>query len=237
MRWVFFCLLILNVVYLVWGLVTHTMPTGTAALNAAPEEEGVHQLVLLSEAGVTQGYTVPENGNKESLCATLGPWSKRGQAAAELSALAAKGYQGTVQAVDVVKDHLHWVYLPAYPDRDAALKTLRELQARGVDSFIVADGDDANAISLGYFSSADSARGLMVKMKSAGYPAQIRESDRTETEYWIYFSTNGIPDQGVALRQALADNSKLSGRNVACRAPAPAADQASPEPSAGDSGD
>ncbi len=55
-----------------------------------------------------------------------------------------------------------------------------------MDSFIVKTGEDANAISLGYFSSADSAEGLRVKMRNAGYPAFVRETSRPVTEYWLY---------------------------------------------------
>lgn len=215
MRWVFFCLLILNVVYLVSGLVMRAVPSTSVAV-AAPLSTTDQRLVLLSEAGVDGSYEGGEVGEKASLCVTLGPWAERLGAQKQLSALTAKGYKGAVRAVDVVKDRLHWVYLPSYESRDAALRVLRQLQTQGVDSFIVADGADSNAISLGYFSSADSARGLMIKMKAAGYPASTRETERSEVEYWIYFDKSGVPDQGESVRAVLAGNDSLAGQNVAC---------------------
>ncbi|MDF1782113.1 MAG: SPOR domain-containing protein [Alcanivoracaceae bacterium] len=215
MRWVFFCLLILNVVYLVSGLVMRAAPSASVAV-AAPLSTTDQRLVLLSEAGIDGSYSVNEGTVKTPLCVTLGPWAERLGAQKQLAALSEKGYQGRVRAVDVAKDRLHWVYLPAYESRDAALRVLRQLQTQGVDSFIVADGVDTNAISLGYFSSADSARGLMVKMKTAGYPAQTRETERRELEYWIYFDKSGVPDEGESIRVVLAGNDFLSGQNVAC---------------------
>jgi hypothetical protein len=125
-------------------------------------------------------------------------------------------YQASIQALQVERDRLHWVYLPASDDKAQALRLLRELQGKGVDSFIVAEGVDANAISLGYFSSADSARGLMVKMQSAGYPADIRETSREATEYWLRVAADSINDDGEALRAMLGANPELSGKHVTC---------------------
>ena len=93
------------------------------------------------------------------------------------------------------------------------------MQTKGVDSFIVAEGADANAISLGYFSSADSARGLMVKMQTSGYPAKIRETFRESTEYWLRVDADSIADGGAALRDMLASNPALTGNHVGCESP------------------
>lgn len=213
MRWVFFCLLILNVVYLVWNLVSSAVPVRSAVQAPAMSEAS---LTLLREAGVDSRFSSLQSGEKSTLCVTLGPWSEPGPAQKQLAALAGQGYAGQAEPVEVSRDRLHWVYLPAYPSRDDALKVLRELQGRGVDSFIVSEGADANAISLGYFSSPESARGLTVKMQTAGYSAQTRETERVELEFWLYFPVDQLPDGGSALRKIIASNNTLSGKNVAC---------------------
>lgn len=219
MRWVFFCLLVLNVVYLVWNLVLTAMPE--PARTTAPATVAVGEpLVLLSEVGVKP--VEPPVGDDRTatasvnLCATLGPWPDVAVAEQALAGFRQKGYEGEVRPVRIVRERLHWVFLPAAEQREAALRVLRELQNRKVDSFVVAEGPDANAISLGYFSSAESARGLMVKMRSAGYPAEIRETSKEVTEHWIYFAADGVPDDGAHLRQVIAQSKDLTGRNVAC---------------------
>jgi hypothetical protein len=214
MRWVFFSLLILNVVYLVFGLVMR---------GAAPPQRSVSQaasiapasLVLLSEAGTVPTAPLPTSAIPP-LCPVIGPWERRAEADQILQTLRRVGYLGSVEQVQVARDRLHWVYLPSSADKAQALRLLRELQAKGVDSFVVADGADANAISLGYFSSADSARGLMVKMQTSGYPAEIRETSRESTEYWLRIVAASIADGGEALRAILAGNSALTGNHVAC---------------------
>ncbi|MDF1630914.1 MAG: SPOR domain-containing protein [Alcanivoracaceae bacterium] len=217
MRWVFFSLLILNVVYLVFALTvrggTPPQPSGSRVASVAPAS-----LVLLSETGAPM---VPSQRGPDvpPLCPVVGPWEAYAQADQAMQPLARAGYQVSVEQVKVARDRLHWVYLPSSEDKEQALRLLRELQAKGVDSFVVAEGGDANAISLGYFSSADSARGLMVKMQTAGYPAQIRETYRESTEFWLRVAANTIADDGAALRSLLAANSTLTGNHVACESP------------------
>ena len=112
----------------------------------------------------------------------------------------------------------HGQHLPPYDSRERALEVLSELQSRGVDSFIVKAGEDANAISLGYFTSEESAEGLRVKMHNAGYPAFVRETSRPVTEYWLYMPERA--DGAAALEDFLVGNPAVSRDRVACRTPA-----------------
>lgn len=227
MRWVFFCVLILNVVYLVWSLAVSAVPEPALPNVLAPSDG--RQLTLLAEAGVVGDGGV-QVGSAGDLCVTLGPWASMAPAQQQLQQLNQKGYVGRVSPVQVAKDRLHWVYLPALESREAALKVLRDLQSKKVDSFIVGEGVDENAISLGYFSSPDSARGLSVKMQTAGYPAETRETERVETEYWLYFEASSVPDDGAAIRDLIKADSALSGKNVACRSRPRVLTEEAPEP-------
>lgn len=218
MRWVFFSILILNVVYFLWKLVVAVAVVPAPAVAGANVSLAPEPLVLLAEvadrvpAGQIDARAVP------ALCPAVGPWGGLAEADQVMRTLAGKGYAGKVRPVRVMKDRLFWVFLPAYEAREQALKVLRELQAQDVDSFVVAEGEDRNAISLGYFSSSDSARGLSVKMQNEGYPAEVRETAREVTEYWLVFRKGGIPDDGAALRALAAGRDGLVSEDVACEA-------------------
>ena len=214
MRWVFFSLLILNVVYLVFALIMRAAPEPQRALIAAPVSAPA-TLVLLEES-VAAPREPSDAVAMPPLCPVVGPWEQLGQADMASRSLQGSGYKVSVEALKVARDRLHWVYLPAVPDKEVALRVLRELQAKGVDSFIVAEGVDANAISLGYFSSADSARGLMVKMQTSGYPADVRQTAKEVTEYWLRVDAASIADGGEALRTLIAANPGVSGDHAAC---------------------
>lgn len=105
--------------------------------------------------------------------------------------------------------------MPPFDSREKALVVLQELQDRGVDSFIVKDGEDANAISLGYFSSAESAEGLRVKMRNAGYPAFVRETSKVVTEYWAYLVDSNAIDKSE-VKVFLEANQALKLDRVSC---------------------
>ncbi len=218
MRWVFYSLVVVNLVYLGWQgvmLVVEPDPPAAPASAEAPAAPSGQGLKLLGEAPQPRRGAAPRPATGPGLCPVVGPWSGRGDAERARIQLDAVGLGGRIEAVTVQKDHLNWVYLPPYGTRERALTVLGELQARGVDSFIVKTGEDANAISLGYFSSADSAEGLRVKMRNAGYPAFVRETSRPVTEYWLYLpeAAAGAPE----LEDFLAGNPDVGRDRAASR--------------------
>ena len=219
MRWVFYSLVVVNLVYLGWqGVMMAVEPDAPAvpvARSLPDDASAAPTLTLLAEAPQQRLGSGPGSAAGPGLCPVVGPWSGRGDAERARIQLAAVGLHGRIEAVSVRKDHLNWVYLPPYETRERALAVLGELQARGVDSFIVKTGADANAISLGYFSSADSAEGLRVKMRNAGYPAFVRETSRPVTEYWLYLPEGAAG--AMELEDFLAGNPDVGRDRAACR--------------------
>ncbi len=203
MRWVFYSLIILNLAYLGWHLAgTVAGPSGD---RERVEVEPGGDLELLAERMGSENLpdASPEVASRPGLCPMIGPWQSREQAAGARSELA-RSYDARLRVLRVERDSLDWVFVPPADSREEAMRTLRELQSRGVDSFIVDEGEDANAISLGFFSSADSARGLKVKMENEGYPVEIRETSREVDEYWVRLQPDSITDDARALRDFLA---------------------------------
>jgi len=214
-RWIFYSLLVINLVYVGFQLTKSLAPEPPSLrLPVSQAAAGGDRLRLLSDSPQPQSVpaaSVPGG----SLCPVIGPWESREQAEAGAVQLKAIGLPGRVRGLSVQKDRLNWVYLPPYEDRERALRVLRELQDHGVDSFVVKEGEDANAISLGYFSSAESAEGLRLKMQNAGYPAFVRETARDVTEYWVYLS-NSKPEDNTDLKVFLEGNQSLGIDKVSC---------------------
>ena len=216
MRWVFYSLLVLNLVYLGWNVTRVLAPVAPGvSLSSSPAVSGGQHLKLLTESPQSRRASAAGAATGGSLCPVVGPWASGQDAEAGLTQLKAAGIAGQVRAVTVKKDRLNWVYLPVYTDRERALQVLHELQDRGVDSFIVKDGDDANAISLGYFSSKESAEGLRVKMRNAGYPAFVRETSKEVTEYWLYLLDKDT-ESSPALSAFLQGNQGVALDRMAC---------------------
>lgn len=66
----------------------------------------------------------------------------------------------TVQEVDRELPSLNWVMIPPQP-RDVALAQFRDLYTRGVESYVVSEGEYRNAISLGLFESRAAAESVL----------------------------------------------------------------------------
>jgi hypothetical protein len=62
-----------------------------------------------------------------------------------------------------------WVYLPPLPTKTAAEKKVAEIKAQGLkDFFILTDGAQKNAISLGVFKTEDTASKFLETVKAKG---------------------------------------------------------------------
>lgn len=214
MRWIFYSLFVINLVYLGLQLTKSlTEPDRVTGLQL-PHMEGGAPLTLLSEQPQAR-RVIRKPVSTGSLCPVIGPWDSEETARAGVVQLKAAGIGARVKALAIEKERLSWVYLPPYASRDKALVVLQELQDRGVDSFIVKEGVDANAISLGYFSSGESAEGLRVKMRNAGYPAFVRETSKTVTEYWAYLVDSAAAEKSE-LKVFLEANQALKLDRVSC---------------------
>jgi len=74
-----------------------------------------------------------------------------------------------------------WVYLPPLPSKTAAEKKVAELRAQGLkDFFILTDGAQKNAISLGVFKTGEAANKFLDTVKEKGVKT-ARSGERTQT--------------------------------------------------------
>lgn len=83
---------------------------------------------------------------------------------------------------------IYWVYLRSAPTRAAALATLRQLQAARIESFIVSEGAETNAISLGFYKKKESAESVRQQRIAQGYDARLIKKERQRDQYWAVVS-------------------------------------------------
>lgn len=117
-------------------------------------------------------------------CVRLGPFASEGEARAAARYLSNRRVYPTLAVEGEERDLRYIVYLPAAPSRAAALERLRELKAKGIDSFVMG-GSLRNAISLGVFSQHESAQRLIREMEERGYQVEIHEQRRESPVYWL----------------------------------------------------
>ncbi len=95
------------------------------------------------------------------------------------------GIQLESYSESIRRDPVFWVYLKQTKTRADALEQLRKLHVKGIDAFIVAEGPDVNAISLGFFTKKDSADKIQKERKDQGFDALVMQKDRLRDQYWL----------------------------------------------------
>ena len=154
---------------------------------------------------------------KEALCPHIGPFESEEEAKSITELLAADGYQATISRVEISRKVDNWVLIPARESRKASLQLLRELQTKKIDSYLVAEGDQRNAISLGLFQKSSSALGVQEKMAAAGYEAEIRTLERIDYEYWAQVNmADESSEREIKLEKDILDKKNVSFSKTLC---------------------
>lgn len=185
MRWLFVGVVVLNLLYFGWRLASPGEVAEDTATGVGPQSFPAG-LALLAEGGAAGGSPLPSAGSSAlSGCPAVGPWGSADDAGRVADSLGAAGIKAGVRTVELKGAKVYWVYLPPFAERAQAMRKLRELQAKGIDSFVVSGGGDANAISLGSFTARDSALGIQSRLRGAGYAVDIREQQRDVQQTWV----------------------------------------------------
>ncbi|GAB1259183.1 SPOR domain-containing protein [Aurantivibrio plasticivorans] len=195
MRWVVISLIVINVVVLGWQLATLNPVTEEHSAKAPVLKQNVPSLSLLSELELEERQALlaskprvdlrSEGSPDEPLCTLIGPFPRLLRAEYFVERLAAFDVPGVVREVEIPGEIGYWVYLPAQDTRKQAYETLRELQAKGVDSYVIPKGELENGISFGMFSKVELAQQRLKEMREDGYPAELKEVARSYREVWV----------------------------------------------------
>jgi len=188
MRWVFLSLVCLNLLVMVWFW--RDQASVDQKTVKGPVQMG-ETLVLLSELDsgdlkYKQADTA-NNSYTSTRCYSVGPLADRIDAKHLKVRAEALGFNSELRGLATGTSIEHWVHIPPQSNRQQSLRLLRELQGRGIDSYIITQGDLAEGISLGLFRSSDSASKLSQKMKGLDYEVVIQEVSRGKKELWLEF--------------------------------------------------
>lgn len=115
------------------------------------------------------------------ICQTIGPFLARRDAERLVGQLAEAGPQAVIRVSQMQQPNGYWVYLPEM-ERNAARRTVRELQARGVEDYYLGR---QNVISLGLFSDRRTAEARMREIAAMGYEPKVEERFKSRDMYWV----------------------------------------------------
>jgi hypothetical protein len=223
MRWIFVSLLLINLSYLAYEF---TQPEGikteeTVNVNLA---SGAGSIQLLAELNKPQPRKPTSKKNKKApLCWAVGPYQVELDAKHVYARMLAIDIPAKVEKQLVVIKEEFWVYLPPLPNKKQAIRKLKELQKRNVDSFIITEGDLANGISLGLFSKKASVDRLLKGLKKKRITASIKPLQRTRGQYWVTTPVNKQFSMDENTQKRLTEGRKVEWNQIRCESDLPQA--------------
>ena len=190
MRWLLIVTLLCNGIYFIWE---HFLRAPAVEPVAAQQVtySGAQQLVLLGERTAESAPASPSSipsiqaaPPPPPMCWQIGPFKEELTARQVAARLDAVGIVLEVTTLVIPGEPDYWVHIPPQASRKEALSKLRELQSRKIDSFLIADGDLENGISLGFFTERARAETVLLQRRKQGYAAEIREVPRSSSQIW-----------------------------------------------------
>lgn len=146
------------------------------------------------EENSTPERTALKGDDGKELCVMIGPFTdvgkdgnviESGQVKERLKAL---GLSAEVKNIDIEDAPDYWVIVSPAENKKAALQTLHELQAKNIESYLIPQGDMANAISLGVYGQEANAAKQKEEMSLLGYPIEMRTKTHFLKEQWLVLS-------------------------------------------------
>ena len=190
MHWIFITLVTLNLLVLAYFWQNKQPETSNNAPVAVDIGAAGKQLKLVKELAeplAVVAKATPPPSSRAQLCYNAGPFAEEQDAKNLLARANALSFTGQINTVAVAanKPSEYWVYITPRISRDEALRTLRELQQRKLDSYIITQGELAEGVSLGLFRNKESAYSLQKQVRNYGLPAEVRVINESMNEYWV----------------------------------------------------
>tara|TARA_R110002110_G_scaffold44439_1_gene136984 strand:- start:27 stop:722 length:696 start_codon:yes stop_codon:yes gene_type:complete len=134
-----------------------------------------------SESGIGSGEILAQS------CVTVGWFGSFAAADALAERVGGSQFRDyRVQERERELPQLYWVIIPPQPGRVAS-EQLKDLRKRGVDSYLVAQGENRNAISLGLFESREAAISVLEEKKHQNLNAVLANFPRNQLSYALSF--------------------------------------------------
>ena len=171
------------------------------AAAVAPAADQADQASVANVAKVASD--APTDVSAAATCLRFGPFADASAGEALRATLQGMGAQATVRS-EPARGVRGWkVFLPPQPSRAAAQAQAEQLKAAGIsDLFVMAQGEDANSIALGRFSSEKGARQRQAELQSKGVQAQVAPVGGTPAQGWVEARIPAQVDRAALARLA-----------------------------------
>ncbi len=194
MRYIFYTLVLFNVMFFLFNLLSPEVKVEFPLAERDPEVAiirllGEEQDLSSRQRQMDKAVKSPmlyDESNPDG-CKAIGPFSEIAVGQAVLERLESLEIAVELRAIDRATGGFDYrVMIPPLPSLEEAFRQLRELQTQKIDSYVITQGSEALGISLGVFSTRPAAETVQQETATRGYKASIREITRLDRQYWIF---------------------------------------------------
>ena len=199
MRWIVVSLLVINIavfVYMQFFSAEENIDSIALDGQVSTANNAGQSVQLLSELGsagtdLQSIAPVPQVASTQkpiggALCTLVGPFPKLLRAEYFVEQLQSLSVNAEIRSIVVSSEPGFWLHLAPEKSRKEALRRLSELQARGIDSYVIPNGNLENGISLGMFVSKVRAQAMEKRIRQQGYQPQLIGVPREQKELWVF---------------------------------------------------
>lgn len=194
MRNLLFILILANVLYFLWGMITDDDPEpGVAVID--PQDLGPPLPIAGPDREESPGGEAEENGGESESnlvavvgrsCVTIGPFREKNDADAAQTRYASEKMRTSVREGTGEYFVGHWVQIRNIPDEAESRRMLKILHEDGLtDAYPVETEDEGLKISLGLFGNIESAERIEQQAQELGLPAEIRPRMSEGEVLWV----------------------------------------------------
>ncbi|SCZ68429.1 SPOR domain-containing protein [Thiohalomonas denitrificans] len=247
MRALFLLLIAANLAYFAWEGVYRPRQTPPPEVKMPAVESPGGTLTLLSEAPVLpdkrvagvanrdpavaeapeQAEALPSETEHESPvilppeCYRIAGFREATDADALTAAIQQNGARLSGRGASQMTRRNHWVLIPPVSSRTDARRVIRELQAFGMNDFyLVRNGEYANAISLGVFSTEAAALQRLKRIRAlslSGPNPRLDRKEMTAKRYWVEVQWSGAEEP--PWENLVSENPEIDVTRISCRSP------------------
>lgn len=241
MRWLFFVLILLNLVAGYWFYSASAFRTdqhdGIQYGSAYQESDKFASLLLVDEmpafteeafeqqpvldnthSAATDGLSLNDSGESESRCLLIGPLVDiDAQELRHWLAPYSFGEELVWRTATIREDY--WLIIPPLGSQTEASTMLKDLRSKEIDSFLIAEGEYRNGITLGVFSDKSNMEHYRRELTDLGYPVVIVPRANTREELWLQlrqYSDQRIPKGLIDVLDQQGKNTARQVVNEAC---------------------
>lgn len=159
------------------------VPPPAVPAAAAPEPAAAGAPVETEKAVTAAGPAAPTPASER--CASFGPFDSRENAQSAVTALDKDVLRSRLREVPPKTATSYRVLIPPAASREEAQAMVKRIVEAGFsDYFIIAQGDDANAVALGQYRNREGAERRLSALTAAGFPARIVDNGAGAAAVW-----------------------------------------------------